>query len=93
MDESVRISKVVVWLPAAFCAALSIMKMILPRGSGDPAFYSFLPICFFLVAVIQHSLWKRVTTLETALRDSSAPAGKTRGGDASSKPSPNVNES
>jgi len=55
------------------------MKMFLPDGSGDPVFYSFLPMCFFFVAAVHHSLLKRIETLDTALRDDVAQTGKTRG--------------
>ena len=62
-------SKISIWIPAAFCAMLSLMKMFSPNGTGDPAFYSFLPMCFFFVALVQLSLWKRIEMLETALQE------------------------
>lgn len=55
-----------IWAPVVFCAILSAMKLA-GGGSGDPAFYSFLPMCFFGVAAIQLSLVKRIKTLESAL--------------------------
>ncbi len=67
MKKSTQVSKILIWIPAAFCAMLSIMKMFLPDGSGDAAFYSFLPMCFFFVGGVHHSLWNRIETLETAL--------------------------
>ena len=67
MRKSTQVSKILIWAPAAFCAFLSIMKMFSPDGTGDPAFYSFLPMCFFFVATVNHSLWKRIETLETKL--------------------------
>ena len=79
VKKSTRISKISIWTPAAFCAILSGMKMFMPDGTGDPAFYSFLPMCFFFVAAVHHSLWKRIETLETALRENVAQTGETRG--------------
>ena len=69
MKKSTQISKILIWTPAAFCAMLSIMKMFSPDGSGDPIFYSFLPMCFFFVGAVHHSLWNRIEALETALRE------------------------
>lgn len=66
MKESTPVSKISIWFPAAFCAILSMMKMFSPNGTGDPAFYSFLPMCFFFVALVHRSLWKRIETLEAA---------------------------
>ena len=46
------------WIAAMFCAALSVIVIIgkflaikfgMPINPGDAAFYSFLPICFFVV--------------------------------------------
>ena len=79
MKKSKPVSKILIWTPAAFCVMLSIMKMFLPDGSGDPAFYSFLPMCFFFVAAVHHSLWKRIDTLETAMCENGAQSGETRG--------------
>ena len=62
-----------IWAPVVFCAILSATKLA-GGGSGDPAFYSFLPMCFFGVAAIQLSLVKRIKTLESALRGREADA-------------------
>ena len=39
------------WVPAAFCAVLCAMAMSMQIGTDNgawkPAFYSFLPMCFF----------------------------------------------
>lgn len=80
MKRPTRVANLIsIWTAAAFCAMLSIMKMFMPDGSGDGAFYSFLPMCFFFVAAVQHSLWKRIETLENALRENVAQTGETRG--------------
>ncbi len=69
MNGPSGISKAPIWIPAIFCAGLSLLKMFLPNGAGDPAFYSFLPMCFFFAAMVQLSLWKRIEMLEEIVRD------------------------
>ncbi len=61
--------KVLIWIPAAFCALLSLMKMFSPNDAGAPAFYSFLPMCFFFAATVHLELLERIKTLEKALGD------------------------
>ena len=53
-----------IWAPFGFCAVLTLLKQYSSGGSGDPAYYSFLPMCFFGVAAVQLSLLKRIKTLE-----------------------------
>ncbi len=79
MKQSTWITKIPIWAPAVFCAVLSAMKMFAPDDAGDPAFYSFLPACFFFVAIIQSSLWRRIEVLETALRESTDQEAGTAG--------------
>ncbi|MEQ8765972.1 MAG: hypothetical protein RL885_18785 [Planctomycetota bacterium] len=67
-SDTMKGSKVI-WLPAGFCAFLSLMKLFLPGDAGGPAFFSFLPMCFFFTAAMQLSLWKRIALLESALQD------------------------
>ena len=43
------------WIPAAFCAFLSLIALVGSVRSPDsdwwrPAFFAFLPMCFFFVA-------------------------------------------
>ena len=54
------------WVPAAFCALLSIMKVI---GRDDVTFYCWLPVCFFFAGAFHLELLKRIETLESALAD------------------------
>lgn len=53
------------WLPAVFCAALSLITVIgdlVGRfatgapGAVDTAFYAFLPMCFFFVGAFMAEL-------------------------------------
>jgi hypothetical protein len=49
---------------------LTLVKLC-GNGSGDPAYYSFLPMCFFGVAAVQLSLLKRIKAMESELRSGS----------------------
>jgi len=79
MQPLSSISKIGIWTAFAFCAVLSVMKQFLPGGTGDPAFYSFLPRCFFFVGMVQLSLWKRIDSLELALGAGSSDTDETNG--------------
>ncbi len=59
--------KILILVPTAYCAILSGMKMFAPEGTGDAAFYAFLPLCFFFVAASQLSLLKKIDELEALL--------------------------
>ena len=59
-------SQVQIWYPVGFVAALSLCKLLLHGGAGDPAFYCFLPFCFLGVANAQATLLRRVEALEQA---------------------------
>lgn len=61
--------KVLIWIPAAFCALISVMKMFSPNDAGGPAFYSFLPVCFVFAANVHLEVLKRIESLESALAD------------------------
>lgn len=79
MNEAKKNSMAVVWIPAAFCGALSIMKLSL-SGAGDPVFYSFLPMCFVYVALHQLAMHKRIESLEAELhKERSQTTGSTAG--------------
>jgi hypothetical protein len=53
-----------IWAPFAFCVLLTIIKQ--SGGAADPAYYSFLPMCFFGVGAVQLSLLKRIKAIESA---------------------------
>ena len=55
-----------IWIPFGFAAVLAGMKLFVPGGAGDPAFFSFLPMCFFFVGATQMTLLKRIKALESA---------------------------
>jgi len=64
------------WIPAAFCAFISLIVLVASFSSSDsgwwrPAFFAFLPMCFFFVgsATTQmhrelFELRQRITELE-----------------------------
>jgi hypothetical protein len=52
------------WAPFVFCVLLTIIKQF--GGAADPAYYSFLPMCFFGVGAVQLSLLKRIKAIESA---------------------------
>jgi hypothetical protein len=62
-----------IWYPAVFAAVLTIMKLVLPNGAGEPAYIVFLPLCFVLVAQAQVKLLERVKASEP---DTMARAGR-----------------
>lgn len=56
-----------IWAPFVFCAILTLVKLFSSGGSGDPAYYAFLPMCFFGVATVHASILKRIKTLESMI--------------------------
>jgi hypothetical protein len=75
---------IALWIPAAFCAFLSLSALAFQIGSDSgvwkPAFYRFLPMCFFFVgSAMSHmqkeirELRKQLTELERKRTDSPAP--------------------
>ncbi len=55
------------FIPAAFCAFISVMALFM----GDiarPAFFAFLPMCFFFAATPLIAMNKRLTDLEEKLK-------------------------
>ena len=59
--------RILIWIPTVYCVILSGMKMYAPAGSGDAAFYAFLPMCFFFVAATHLSLLKKIRKLEAGV--------------------------
>jgi len=69
MKKKIWRPKILIWIPTVYCVILSGMKMFSPEGTGDAAFYAFLPLCFFFVAASQLSLLKKIDQLEALLKD------------------------
>ena len=67
--------QVAIWYPVGFAALLSLFKVVLPGGAGDPAFYCFLPMCFLGMAGTQMALLRRLEALEQG-RSPTAEASK-----------------
>ncbi|MBT3381106.1 MAG: hypothetical protein HN742_20885 [Lentisphaerae bacterium] len=55
------------FIPAAFCALISTMALFI-GDSAKPAFFAFLPMCFFFAATPLIAMDKRPTDLEEKLK-------------------------
>jgi hypothetical protein len=67
------------WLPAAFCAFLSLIALIGSISSPDagwwrPAYYSFLPMCFVFVGSVTLQMHRELRELRQRLSESKAAA-------------------
>jgi len=63
------------WIPFAFCAFLTLLKLTL-GSAADPAYFSFMPMCFFFVASAQAAAYKRIDELERELAQKAQPEGE-----------------
>jgi hypothetical protein len=62
------------WMPAAFCAFISFIALFASIGSPDsgwwrPAFFAFLPMCFFFVGNATAQLHRELRTLRRRLAE------------------------
>ena len=61
------------WLPAIFCAFLSLMALFGPSVVGTSGwqitFLSFLPMCFFFVAIVTSSMERKLLELQRELAE------------------------
>jgi hypothetical protein len=60
--------KISFWVPALFCAFLSFIALF--RSSGEswrPAFFCFLPMCFFFVGSALLQMHRQVRSLQERL--------------------------
>ena len=63
--ESHKVLRVQIWVPFAFANILTLIPMLYSaNGTGDAAYYPFLPLCFLFAATTQLSLLKRIRVLE-----------------------------
>ena len=61
---------IVHWVPAAFCAFLSGFAIIWPNAEWwRPAFFAFLPMCFFFVGNVTFQMHRELQTLRTQLAE------------------------
>lgn len=55
------------WIPAAFCAFLSLIALFASSGSDAgwwrPAFFAFLPMCFFFVGAATSRMQSEIRDL------------------------------
>jgi hypothetical protein len=61
------------WIPAAFCAFLSLLALSMQIGSDTgawkPAFYCFLPMCFVFVGGATSQMQKEILELRAQLKE------------------------
>ena len=61
------------WIPAVFCAFLSLLALTMQIGSDSsawkPAFYSFLPMCFFFVGVVTFQMRSEIRELRNQVAE------------------------
>ena len=60
------------WIPAAFCAFISFIALFASVGSPDsgwwrPAFFAFLPMCFFFVGSSTAEMHRELRALRQRL--------------------------
>ena len=60
------------WIPAAFCAFISLIVLSASVGSTDsnwwrPAFFAFLPMCFFFVGIATAQMHRELRALRQRL--------------------------
>jgi hypothetical protein len=54
------------WIPAAFCAFLSLLALFASSRSDEwwrPAFFAFLPMCFFFVGAATSRMQREIRDL------------------------------
>jgi len=61
------------WTPAAFCAFISLMALFASTGSDAgwwrPAFFAFLPMCFFFVGAATSRMQREIRELRRQLAE------------------------
>ncbi len=55
-------------VPAIFCGFISFMALFMGENA-KPAFFSFLPMCFFFAAMPLIAMNKRIADLEAKLKE------------------------
>ena len=55
------------FIPAVFCGFIAIMDLFMGENA-NPAFFAFLPMCFFFAALPLIAMNKRLTDLEEKLK-------------------------
>ena len=73
--------KIAHWLPAIFCGFLSLIALnasIDAKGSEwwRPAFFSFLPMCFFFVGNVTFQMHRELRELRQRLASVAPDSGK-----------------
>ena len=64
-----------IYIPAAFCAFLSLYALYAPGSSPGstiwkPVFFAFLPMCFLYIGMLMHRMIKRINALQSQIDES-----------------------
>jgi hypothetical protein len=60
------------WIPAAFCAFISLIALFASVGSDAvwrPTFFAFLPMCFFFVGAVTSQMQCEIRELRKQLAE------------------------
>jgi hypothetical protein len=61
------------WLPALFCACLSVIALTLwARSSSErwnPVFFAFLPVCFVFFGLVTSSMHREISALQSEVAE------------------------
>ena len=62
------------WTPAVFCAFICLNALFIAPSTGNvewwkPVFFSFLPMCFFLVGLATSQMQKEIRELRKQVAD------------------------
>ena len=60
------------WIAPAFCAFISVIAMAASVGNAEswrPAFFAFLPMCFYFVAVVTSQMQVEIRELRKQLAE------------------------
>ncbi|MEO7934509.1 MAG: hypothetical protein ABIT76_15275 [Chthoniobacterales bacterium] len=66
--------QIIHWIPAAFCAFLSLMPLLASSTIPDsgwwrPAFYAFLPMCFVFGGTVSSQLQREIRDLRAQVAE------------------------
>ncbi len=74
------ITKRTIWGPSFLCAVVVLLNAYTELNSSGQkhvsSLFVFLPVCFYMVGVVQFQLWKRMERLESALANKEGGEGE-----------------
>ena len=60
------------WIAAGFCAFISLIALVASVGNAEswrPAFFAFLPMCFYFVAIVTTQMQVEIRELRNQLAE------------------------